>query len=308
MNHTSLTVLYKNTTWHLKSLFLFILPSTVWSAWLHLKWIEALVCMLKWEDSDTSWCALVWLHTPLGLPWHPECVASGTRSLWWSQLPSPPQGALRNNRFWTPGLCRKGRCSWHLCLYIRTYLTLGSEVSLAASLSGFKGVTRVKYRHSREWRCGCYCVMCVIFYIQIYCTFLWGHAKISGLTGVMWFRCVKNLSLTVPASKCFISCAFVKSAVYLWSIGECCCQGYPAIPAQGTIDDDSVNLGQIQWGTLPGHAHITGVVLPTEAALYYRARKAASCWELIKLYLWSVCVCRGICSPPSKKLWSKVQF
>lgn len=83
----------------------------------------------------------------------------------------------------------------------------------------------------------------------------------------------------------------MKSAVYLWSIGECCCQGYPAIPAQGTIDDDSVNLGQIQWGTLPGHAHITGVVLPTEAALYYRARKAASCWELIKLYLCSVCVC-----------------
>lgn len=212
MNHTSLTVLYKNTTWHLKSLFLFILPSTVWSAWLHLKWIEALVCMLKWEDSDTSWCALVWLHTPLGLPWHPECVTSGTRSLWWSQLPSPPQGALRNNRFWTPGLCRKGRCSWHLCLYIRPYLTLESEVSLAASLSGFKGVTRVKIQALERVKVWVLlCDVCHFFYIQIYCTFLWGHAKISGLTGVMWFRCVKKI--------CHLQYLLVNvsSAVLLWS-------------------------------------------------------------------------------------------
>lgn len=85
------------------------------------------------------------------------------------------------------------------------------------------------------------------------------------------------------ACKCFISGAFVNSAVYLWSIGECCCQGYAAIPAQGTIDDDSINLGQIQWGTLPGHAHITGAVLSVEAVLYLyrRAPKAASCLELI---------------------------
>lgn len=81
----------------------------------------------------------------------------------------------------------------------------------------------------------------------------------------------------------------MNSAVYLWSIGESCCQGYPAIPAQGTIDDDSINLGQIQWSTLPGHAHITGVVLSVEAVLYlyYRSHKAASCLELITLYLWS---------------------
>ena len=53
----------------------------------------------------------------------------------------------------------------------------------------------------------------------------------------------------------------MNSAVYLWSIGERRCQGYSAVPAQGTIDDDSINLGQIQWGTLSGHAHITGGVL-----------------------------------------------
>ncbi|TMS09127.1 Rotatin [Larimichthys crocea] len=29
-----------------------------------------------------------------GLPWHPECVTTGTRSVRWSQLPSPPQSAL----------------------------------------------------------------------------------------------------------------------------------------------------------------------------------------------------------------------
>lgn len=87
----------------------------------------------------------------------------------------------------------------------------------------------------------------------------------------------------------FVSGAFVNSAVYLWSIGERGCQGYSAIPAQGTIDDDSINLGQIQWGTLPGHAHITGGVLFVEAGLYFycRAHKTTSCVELIALYLWS---------------------
>lgn len=85
----------------------------------------------------------------------------------------------------------------------------------------------------------------------------------------------------------FISAAFVNSAVYLWSIGEHRCQGYSAIPAQGAIDDDSINLGQIQWGTLPGHVHITGAVLFVEAGLYVycRAHKVASCVDLIALYL-----------------------
>lgn len=87
----------------------------------------------------------------------------------------------------------------------------------------------------------------------------------------------------------FHQLAFVNSAVYLWSIGECCCQGYSAIHAQGTIDDDSINLGQIQWGTLPGHAHITGVVLSVEAALYLycRAHKAVLCLNLLH-YIYQV--------------------
>lgn len=32
----------------------------------------------------------------------------------------------------------------------------------------------------------------------------------------------------------------------LWLIGERCCQGYSAVLAQGAIDDDCINLGQIQ--------------------------------------------------------------
>lgn len=56
---------------------------------------------------------------------------------------------------------------------------------------------------------------------------------------------VKGLPVTIHAGKCFISNAFVKSAVYLCCVGERCCQGYSTIPAEGTIDDDCINLGQI---------------------------------------------------------------
>jgi len=167
MNRTSLTVLYRNTTWHLKSVFLFILPSTVLSAWLHLKWIGALARMHKWEDSDTSWCVFVWLYTPPGLPWHPECVTTGTRNLWWSQLPSPPQGALWNKHFWTPGLCRKGRSSWHLYLHSYLFSSLWVRSFWPEFVSEFKGINAVKKRYRWEFKCWYYCVLCLGFEIKI---------------------------------------------------------------------------------------------------------------------------------------------
>lgn len=67
--------------------------------------------------------------------------------------------------------------------------------------------------------------------------------------------------------------AFVSLAIFLWSIGECRCQGYPSISAQGTIDGDSFNLGQIQWGTLPGHAHITGAFLIVDSRQCFYDRR-----------------------------------
>lgn len=45
------------------------------------KWTESHECEQKWEDSNNLWCALVWLHLPPGLPWHPECVTTGTGSV-----------------------------------------------------------------------------------------------------------------------------------------------------------------------------------------------------------------------------------
>lgn len=82
------------------------------------KVIGTLLCEHKWGDGDNLWCALVWLHTPLGVPWHPECLATGTRSLQWSQLPSTPQGALWNKCFWPPGFCRNGRQTLVYLLYL----------------------------------------------------------------------------------------------------------------------------------------------------------------------------------------------
>lgn len=102
---------------------------------------------------------------------------------------------------------------------------------------------------------------------------------------VHWCHAIEAfcLSRTVLAGKCFATSTFVSSATCLWSIGERCCQGYPALPAQRAIDDDSIDLGQIQWGTSPGHAHITGVVHPVEALLnlYFGAHKAAYCITLV---------------------------
>lgn len=53
-------------------------------------------------------------------------------------------------------------------------------------------------------------------------------------------------------------CILLIPQAHVWSIGEHSCQGRSAIPAQGTIDNDAINLGQIQWGALPGHTHFTG--------------------------------------------------
>lgn len=106
------------------------------------------------------------------------------------------------------------------------------------------------------------------------------------------FLSAESMSVTAHAFKWFHQrCLCELSSFLLWSIGERRCQGYPAIPAQGTIDDDSISLGQTQWGTLPGHAHITGAALSLEAELYLQrgAHKATSRVELIELWRISVC-------------------
>lgn len=54
------------------------------------------------------------------------------------------------------------------------------------------------------------------------------------------------------SSFCRVSC------LCYWA-GECCCQSHPAVPAAGTIDDDSADLEQVYWVSVSCHPSAAGM-------------------------------------------------